>query len=175
GSYVIPPTYTAVTVILPPQQQQSAAMSLLQGLGALGGLAGATAGLKNPSDQYVSFVKSRSVSDALVKRFDLKQRYEKEFTEDALKALDDRTRVFNGKDGLIVIEVDDHEPRFSAQLANGYVEELGRLLSRLAVTEAQQRRAFFERQIEQVKKKLNEEIGRASCRERVENGEVGVG
>jgi len=53
-SFAIPPTYTAKTQFLPPQQQQSAAASLLSSLGSLGGLAGAAAGIKNPGDQYIS-------------------------------------------------------------------------------------------------------------------------
>ena len=54
-SFLIKPTYTATTTFLLPQQQQSAASAMLQGLGALGGLAGAAGGLKNPSDQYIAF------------------------------------------------------------------------------------------------------------------------
>ena len=53
-SFTITPTFTATTKFMPPQQQQSSAASLLAGLGALGGLAGA-AGIKNPTDQYVAF------------------------------------------------------------------------------------------------------------------------
>ena len=55
-SFLITPTFTAVTQIIPPQQQQSAAAAMLQGLGALGGVAGAAAGLKNPADQYVAML-----------------------------------------------------------------------------------------------------------------------
>ena len=154
-SFSIKPTFTASTTLLQPQLQQSGAMAMLQGLGgALGGLAGAASGLKNPADQYVAFVKSRSVQDALVKRFDLQKRYEVELKEDALKALEGVVKVTAGKDGLIKIEVDDYEPAFAAKLANGHVEELQRLLDRLAVTEAQQRRQFYEKQLEQTKAKL---------------------
>jgi hypothetical protein len=39
-------------------------------------------------------------------------------------------------------------------MANAYVEELGHLLDRLAVTDAQQRRLFFQGQIEKVKASL---------------------
>ena len=154
GSFLIPPTFTASTSFLQPQQQQGAAAAMLQGLGALGGLAGAASGLKNPADQYVAFMKSRSVQDALVKRFDLQKRYETELHEDARRALEGAARVSAGKDGLIKVEVDDKEPAFAAQLANAHVEELRKLLDRLAVTEAQQRRVFYERQLEQTKAKL---------------------
>jgi uncharacterized protein involved in exopolysaccharide biosynthesis len=153
ASFAITPTFTASTTFLQPQQQ-SGAMAMLQGLGALGGLAGAATGLKNPADQYVAFIKSRSVQDALIKRFDLQKRYEAELHEDALRSLEGVARITAGKDGLLKIEVDDREPAFAAKLANGHVEELQKLLGRLAVTEAQQRRAFYEKQLEQTKAKL---------------------
>lgn len=147
-SFLITPTFTAKTVFLPPQQQQSAAASMLQSLGALGGVAGAAAGLKNPADQYVALLKSSSVRNALIERFELQQRYEAKLAEDARKALDGRVRVTGGaKDGLITLEADDQDPTFAADLANAHVEELQKLLGRLAVTEAQQRRAFFEKQL----------------------------
>ena len=153
-SFAIPPTFTASSKFMPPQQQPSAAAALLQGLGALGGLAGAASGLKNPADQYVAFLKSRSVQDALIDRFGLMARYDDKFKEDTRKNLDNNARISSGKDGLITIEVDDHEPQFAANLANAYVEELGKLLNRLAVTEAQQRRVFFEKQLANTKDNL---------------------
>jgi len=152
--FVIPPTFTASTSFMPPQQQASGAASLLSSLGALGGLAGAASGLKNPSDQYVAFLKSRSVQDALIDRFDLIKRYDEEYRQYATKELEKRARVQAGKDGLITVDADDEDPRFAATLANAHVEELGKLLSRLAVTEAQQRRLFFEKQLSATKDKL---------------------
>jgi tyrosine-protein kinase Etk/Wzc len=147
-SFTIAPTYTASVRFLPPQQQQSAAASMLASLGALGGLAGAASGLKSPSDQYLAFIKSRSVQDALIERFKLGERYESKFREDARKALEGRARASAGaKDGLITVEVDDKDPKFAAELANAHVDELQKLLARLAVTEAQQRRVFFEKQL----------------------------
>jgi uncharacterized protein involved in exopolysaccharide biosynthesis len=81
--------------------------------------------------------------------------YESKLREDARKTLEQRTRIDAGKkDGLMVIEVDDHDPKRAAEIANAYVEELSILLSRLAVTEAQQRRVFFERQLQKVKEDL---------------------
>lgn len=153
-SFSITPTFTATTKFMPPQQQASGAASLLQSLGALGGLAGAAGGIKNPADQYVAFVKSRSVQDALIDRFQLTERYEQKFKQDTRLELDSNIRASSGKDGLITIEADDKDPAFAAQLANAHVEELGKLLSRLAVTEAQQRRVFFEKQLAQAKDSL---------------------
>ena len=153
-TFIVSPTFTATTVFMPPQQQQSGAAMMLQSLGALGGLAGAATGLKNPNDQFVAFLKSTAVADVLIERYKLMARYESEFKVDARKKLETRSNISSGKDGLITVEVDDKEAAFSAQLANAYVEELGNMLNRLAVTEAQQRRAFFEKQLTQTKEKL---------------------
>jgi tyrosine-protein kinase Etk/Wzc len=147
-SFTIPPTYTAKTLFLPPQQQQSSAASMLASLGALGGLAGATTGLKSPADQYISFMKSVRVQDALVERFKLIEKYEAKLKTDARMALTGSVRIASGKDGFITVEVDDKDPKFAADLANAHVDELRNLLGRLAVTEAQQRRMFFEKQLQ---------------------------
>jgi uncharacterized protein involved in exopolysaccharide biosynthesis len=147
-SFVIAPTFTAKTQFLPPQQQQSSAANMLASLGALGGLAGAASGLKSPADQYVAFMKSVSVQDALIERFKLLEKYEAKIKTDARVSLTGNVRIASGKDGLISVEVDDKDPKFAADLANAHVEELRNLLGRLAVTEAQQRRMFFEKQLQ---------------------------
>jgi uncharacterized protein involved in exopolysaccharide biosynthesis len=154
-TFTITPTFTATTKFIPPQQQQSGAASLLAGLGALGGLAGAAGGIKNPADQYVAFLKSRSVQDALVDRFKLMERLETQSREAARSAVDGRVLVASGKDGLITIDVSDKDPSFAAQLANAHIEELGKLMNRLAITEAQQRRVFFEKQLTNAKDNLS--------------------
>lgn len=153
-SFSIPPTYTAKTQFLPPQQQQSASASLLASLGSLGGLAGAVGGIKNPADQYLAYMNSVTFQDALIERFNLLERYEAKSKTDARLALTGSVRAVFGKDSLISVEVDDKDPNFAADLANAYVEELGKLLGKLATTEAQQRRLFFEKQLTLAKDKL---------------------
>ena len=153
-TFTMTPTFTATTKFIPPQQQQSGAASLLAGLGALGGLAGAAGGIKNPSDQYVAFLKSRSVQDALVDRFKLMERLETQSREAARNAISGNVQVASGKDGLITIDVSYNDPAFAAQLANAHIEELGKLMNRLAITEAQQRRVFFEKQLSNAKDNL---------------------
>jgi tyrosine-protein kinase Etk/Wzc len=154
-SFAITPIFTAKTQFLPPQQQQSAAASMLASLGALGGLAGAATGIKSPADQYIAFMKSVSVQNALIERFKLIDKYQTKLKADARLALTGNVRISSGKDGLINVEVDDKDPQFAADLANAHVEELRNLLSRLAVTEAQQRRMFFEKQLQITKQNLS--------------------
>ena len=154
-SFAIPPTYTARTLLLPPQQNQSMASAALQNLGALAGLAGGAAGIKSPADQYVALMSSVTVQDRLIARFDLVQVYEAKLRTDARMALQANSRISVGrKDGLLTIEVDDVDPARAAAIANAYVDELRRLTSVLAITEAQQRRAFVETQLQETRDKL---------------------
>ena len=153
-SFLMPPIYTAKTQFLPPQQQQSSASALIQSLGSMGGVAAAATGLKNPADQYIAFLKTQSVLDAMVERFKLQDRYETKFKTDARKALIENTKIQAGKDTIIQLEVDDKDPVFASELANGYVSELRKLMGRLSLTEAQQRRAFFENKIIEAKAEL---------------------
>jgi len=157
-SLLMPNIYTAATRILPPQQSASAASALLNQLGGvlggLGGAAGGSLGVRNPNDLYVGMLKSRTVADSLISRFELGEVYEKDFLSDTRKRLERETTIVAGKDGIITIEVDDKDPKRAAELANAYAEELVKLTQVLAVTEASQRRLFFERQLVQAKDNL---------------------
>lgn len=153
-SFIVPPTYTARTVLLAPQQQSSAAAAL-QSLGALAGIAGGAAGIKSPADQYVALMQSTTVEDRIIERFALQEAYAVKFRADARKALENATRISVGKkDGLLTVEFDDRDPKRAADIANAYVEELRRLTGSLAMTEAQQRRMFFEKQMSETRNKL---------------------
>jgi len=138
-----PNIYTADTQIFPPQQQ-SGASAMLSQLGALSGMAGAVSGIKNPNDIYVAMLKSRRLQDNMIKRFKLQAVYKTTSPALLRSSLAGATTVKLGKDGIIGISVDDQNPQRAAQLANGYVEELQRLTQIFAVTEASQRRLFFE-------------------------------
>jgi tyrosine-protein kinase Etk/Wzc len=152
---LLPDIYTARTTILPPQQNQSTSALLAQ-LGSLAASAGSASmsGLKNPNDLYVGMLKSRTVADSLIERFDLNRFYAQRYPSETRKRLEKKTTIVAGKDGIITVEVDDGDPKRAAALANGYVEELFKLTKVLAVTEASQRRLFFERQLEEAKDHL---------------------
>lgn len=154
-SFLIKPTFTATTVLLTPQQQQGAAMAALQSLGSLASMAGAAAGLKNPADQYVSLLQSNRIADRIIDKHKLIEIYESEMRMDARKTLGNNTTIAAGKkDNLITISVDDTDPQRAADIANAYVAELHQLSADLALTEAQQRRRFFEDQLKTVKSQL---------------------
>lgn len=155
ASYLVTPVYTARTVFVPPQQQQSTAASALASLGALSGLAGSMGSFKSTADQYVSLLQSVNITDRLIDQFKLQEVYDVQRRIDARRKLEKRVRVSLGKkDGLITVEVDDAEPVRAAELANRHVAELRRLSTELALTETQQRRAFFEAELKRTQASL---------------------
>lgn len=143
-SFLVPPTFTARASFLSPQAAGGAAAALAS-LGNLANLAGAAGATRSPAEQYASLMDSVTVADRLIERFDLIKVYEAEKRVDARRKLQGNTRVSVGKkDGLIVVEFDDHDPKRAAEIANQYIAELRALTGRLALSEAQQRRVFFE-------------------------------
>ena len=154
-SLMMTPIFTAKTVVMPPQQQQSGAAAALASLGGLAGLAGAAGGIKSPDEMYVAFLGSEGMQNRIIAELKLQERYEAKTLTDARAALKGQVRFASEKkSGLLSIEADDKDPAFAAELANRHVVELRAMLGRLAVTEAQQRRVFYEQQIQQTQDKL---------------------
>lgn len=157
---IVPVSFTATTTMLPPQHENSASMLLgqLGGLSSLvggggGGVASAL-GLKNPADLYIGLLQSETIADGIIQRFHLMSLYKAKRLSDARGRLKDETKIIAEKSSLISISVKGHDPRLDAAIANAYIDGLHSLMSRLAVTEAAQRRVFFARQLEDEKNRL---------------------
>jgi uncharacterized protein involved in exopolysaccharide biosynthesis len=143
---LIPVSYTAEAVILPPQQSQSSLSALAAG--AIGGMGVASQlGLKSPADLYIGLLGSRTIADDIVNQFQLRKVYKKNLASDARKALLSYVSFTAGKDTLIKITAKDRDAKRAADLANAFVNELYEQNSHLAITEASQRRLFFEQQL----------------------------
>ena len=158
-SVALPVRYTAITCIMPPQQTQSSAslfMSQFAGSGAgpLAALAGGGLDLKSPSDLYVGLLESPPIADAIIHQFGLVHIYGSPDMTGAREKLAQSTVVKTEKSGLITIAVSDRNKQRAAQLANAYTSELRALTQRLAVTEASERRQFYEDQLKQAKEAL---------------------
>ncbi len=157
-SFLLPKRYTAETTIMLPQQNSSMASALTSQLGSLGTMAMLSGGglnLKNPNDMYVAMFHTQAVEDSMIRRYNLMQEYGNAYMSDARKAFEKRFDVDGSrKDGLIHISVEDKDPKRAAEMANGYVDQFRTLSQKLAITEASQRRMFFEQQMQQTKDKL---------------------
>ena len=155
AAFSLTPIFTARTSLLPPTSPSSGgSAAALAALGSLGGLAGGLAA-KTPDELYIALLKSDSVQRSLSERYGLMARYRAANYEALRKTLPSYIRVASDKkSGLITVEVDDEDPKFAAELANAHVGEVTRVLGRLAVSEAQLRRVFFEQQLKDTKENL---------------------
>ena len=151
----MPRVYSSMTKLLPPQQAQSGTAALLAQLGGAAAAVSGSASIKNPNDVYVAMLTSRTIADKMIARFKLRDLYLVESHEQARLVLTSKSTIKAGKDGLITVEVADGDPQRAAAMANAYVEELLRLTKVIAITEASQRRAFFELQLEAAKNELS--------------------
>lgn len=151
-SLFLPKIYASTASILPPQQEGSSlglgiASRLPEGLGGLA----ASLGTKSPADVWMGILKSQTVRDALIHRFNLRQLYQAKTIEDARKALDQRVRVVKSKEDIVLITVEDRSPQRAADIANAFVEELDRLNRRSVMTAGKRMRVFIEERLNEAK------------------------
>jgi uncharacterized protein involved in exopolysaccharide biosynthesis len=166
-SLVATPSYTARTSILPGQSSAagggSAALASLSGLAGMAGLAGLSGlsslsgAMKSSDEMYIALMRSQTMQDSLIEKFALKQRYGSRSIEDARLALSSHVAIASDKkSGFINIDAQDTDPQFAAKLANQQVEELRLTLGRLAVTDAQKARLFYEQRVKKTQTSLAE-------------------
>jgi tyrosine-protein kinase Etk/Wzc len=154
-SLIMPKSYTASVMLLPPQESNSLGSALNSQLGGMAALLGSGLGLKNTNDTYIAMFKSEAVEDGMVEHFGLMQQYHVKFLSDARKIFESHTTLDgSGKDGMIHIAIVDKDPNRAAQLANGYVDQFRLLSENIAITEASQRRLFFQKELEKTKDQL---------------------
>ncbi len=157
---LVPPLYEAEAVILPPQLEQfSPALppggaAGMGSAGALGAVVSAAGFWRNPADLYIGVLKSRTIADALIERFELTRLYGHKTMDETRRELARRSEISTGRDLLIRVTVEDRDAERAARLANGYIEELYKLTSRLAFTAATRRRMLFEEELAKAKASL---------------------
>lgn len=170
-AYLIPKEYESTTRLMPPSQHSSSGsgFALLEamaggsggaggGLGAssLGGLAGDLLGLHNASEIFADMLKSRTVQDRIIDRFDLRRVYWTRYWETARKKLSSRTAIsVDRKSDIITITVTDRDPNRASAIAHAYVEELDRISTQLNTGAAHRERVFIEQRLVAVKQDLD--------------------
>jgi uncharacterized protein involved in exopolysaccharide biosynthesis len=160
-SLLLPVSYTATTKIMTPQQTQSSAALLMSQLALnpsatspLAAATGAALNLRNPNELYMGLLASRPIADAIIERFGLMSAYHAKDMTAARKSLADNTTITSEKSTLIAISVADTDKKRAADIANAYPEQLRALTKDLAVTEASQRRLFYEQRLKDAKEDL---------------------
>lgn len=159
-SLLLPVRFSATTRLMTPQQTQSSAALLMSQLSApsAGALAAAAGGgglsLKNPNDIYIGLLNSRPIADVIIEQFKLMEVYGSRDMTAARKKLSSNTTITSEKSGLLAIAVTDKDKERAAAIANAYTVGLRDLSKRLAISEASQRRSFYEDQLKRAKDDL---------------------
>lgn len=145
------PVFTAYARLLPPQTNASSATALLNQVGGGAAVGAAALTLKNPSDLYASMLLSRTVQDDAIARFKLQAHYGIDDIDLARVEVAKRTKVEVGKDGIITLSYTDKTGLMAADVANGLIDAMYRVASRLARQDDARRMAFYDRLIEEAR------------------------
>jgi uncharacterized protein involved in exopolysaccharide biosynthesis len=161
-AFVIPAKYQSTAQLMPPDTHASTPGMLAALTGAkagmgLGAIAGDLLGNNSTGALFVGILRSRTVEDRLVERFNLQKVYREKYEEDARIQLAKNTDVSEDrKSGIVSISLLDHDPARAAAMAQAYVEELDRLVRELSTSSAHRERVFLEERLKVVKKELDE-------------------
>ena len=155
-SLLIPKTYVATARVLPPRENNTGLASLLANADdPLSGLANGLLGNQTPAALYVGIMKSRSVADALIEKFKLRNLYDMKYVEDVYSELEERSTIeISKKDQLISVSVKDRDPKRAADMANAYVEMLDKINRNLNITQGKRKRLFLQDRLKEVRSDL---------------------
>lgn len=162
-AFLIPKCYDSAARLMPPDSQSGSSLAALAalsgraGFGGAGALAGDFLGIKSSGALFVGILRSRTVEDRIIQKFDLKSVYWAFTLEAAREKLEDRTSVTEDrKSGIITITVTDTDPQRATAMARAYIEELNRLVAEVSTSAARRERIFIEERLKVVKQELDQ-------------------
>lgn len=148
-SLLLPKYYASETVIVAAASDSGGLGAALSSIPLASAFAGAV-GIQTPADKIMIFLKSRTINEAVIKKFNLTRVfYEDEWdgTKGAWKDPDDPPRLSDAvkmlsrnvvnfaknKEGAITIKTEWKDPGLSAEIANYYVTALSEFMNRMAI------------------------------------------
>lgn len=159
-AFLIPKRFESSVLLMPPDDQSSSGMMLAATLagkvsGSLAGVAGDLLGMKSTGDLFIGILRSRTVQDDIINKFDLRKVYRTKQYQSARLELTSNTAISEDrKSGIITIAVTDHDAHRAAAMAGEYVAELNTVVSQLSTSSAHRERVFLEERLAQVKQDL---------------------
>ena len=159
-AFLIPKRYQSTAELMPPDQSMSSGTAMLAALssrvgGNLAGMAESALGMKTTGALFVGILKSDTVKDDLIRKFDLQKLYGTRYIEDARKKLAAKTDVSEDRQsGIITIGVTDHDPQRAAAMAQEYINQLNWVVTHLSTSAAHRERVFLDNRLKQVKADL---------------------
>ena len=159
-AFLIPAKYKSTVRLMPPDSQSSNGLALLASLAGqngngLGAIASDLLGTKTTGALFIAVLRSRTIEERIVERFDLKKVYWKRYQESARKRLEDNTEMSEErKSGVTTLTVEDHDPKRAADIAAAYVDELNSVLAQVNTSAAHRERVFLEGRLSSIKVEL---------------------
>ena len=157
-AFLISPRYTTTTRLMPPDQAGQGLATMVAALGKsteLGSLGTEMFGIKTSGDLFVGVLRSQTVQDALINKFDLRKQYGEKRYEDTRRRLENRTDITSDrKSGIITMSVSDTNPERAAEMGREYVEQLNRVVIALDTSSAHRERVFLESRLKEVQQDL---------------------
>ncbi len=157
-AFLQPKVYISTTTLMPPDNTSSYSgiMSMLSSSSSAS-LTSSALGLGTPGELFVGILKSRNVEDMLITRFGLMHYYKARYMQDARRSLAADTGISqDAKSGVVTISVKAHNPQLAADLAQGYVAELNRVVTEDSTSSARRERIFLEERLKDIKQDLDE-------------------
>jgi capsule polysaccharide export protein KpsE/RkpR len=160
-AFVIPTRYDSTARLMPPDQDSGTAAMMAAVMGRFGETAGGLGegllGMKTSGDLFSGVLRSRTVQDDLVSKFDLLKVYRTRRREDARQKLAERTGVsIDRKSGIMTITVTDHQPERAQAIVLAYIDDLNQMMTQLNTSSARREREFLEQRLAQVQTSLED-------------------
>lgn len=160
---VLPKRFQSTAELMPPDQMSSgmgagmlAALASQAG-GLLTSMAESALGIQTTGDLFIGILKSDTVEDDVIHKFDLQKEYGTTYIEDTRRVLAVNTDISEDqKSGIISITVTDRDPRRAAAMAQEYVNELNWVVNHLSTSAAHRERVFLDQRLKQVKANLED-------------------
>lgn len=156
-SLLIPNRYTSVASFISPKHKSG----LFGGIASFSNtikdlsrtLGGKFGSVSDEADNYLVILQSRSASEQIIKKFNLRNVYEIDKAKPFENVLDELKNNVDFKiedEGNIVISVIDKNPERAANMANYYIKILNEYSLKLSVTEARNNREFIGNRLSEV-------------------------
>jgi len=151
-SFIMPSWYTSTGTILPSETGPSnvGLLSMVESTFPLLSIPGVSA----PSEAMVAILTSRRVADDVIDENALLDVFRSATRDDAVKTLRKRSSISVNENGVLRIEVEDHDPERAASMVRTYIASLERYNQEVRTTTGRRSREFVEGRIKQTEAAL---------------------
>ena len=141
-SLILPKWYRAQAVVLSPVSSDAAISPMTNILGNLG--LGSVMGGEGNVFRYLAIIKSRTLRESVLRKFDLVKHYKCKNEELALRSLDEYLFFEVGDENQVVVSMIDKDQELVADMTNYIIHCLDSLNIELSVSNARNNRIFME-------------------------------